>query len=110
MNIIESVQAGPVFQFVMVLPNGPWDYKQQGPYDAFGNFNFGATGAALGYTDEELLGGAGALKRIERVIRRQSEPTQGVDPWGNEAEKAEEIKAGIDYFRSGCELFFKAPL
>lgn len=39
------------FWFRRYVPNGaPWDYKQQGKqYEAFGNFNFGATGRQIGF-------------------------------------------------------------
>ena len=38
-NIIKSMAAGPAFQFLMVLPHMPWDYKQQNPtYDDFWEF------------------------------------------------------------------------
>ena len=93
-NIVEADMNGPAFQLAMVLPHMPWDYKQQGPYDDFGNFNFGATGAGLGYPDSVLLRGAGGLKVIEWGIRHQPEPPDigspfGDYPYGNEKDKQE---------------------
>jgi len=82
-NILEAIAGGRPFQFFMVLPHMPWDYKQQGPYDDFGNFNFGATGAALGYSDAELLRGAGALKVLERRVRHQPDPPDVGSPFGD---------------------------
>ena len=114
-NILESAAGGHPFQFFMVLPHMPWDYKQQGPYDDFGNFNFGATGAALGYPDSILLRGAGALKALERRLRHQPDPPDvgspfGDPPYGNERDKQEMIRRGIEYFKHGCWLFFNRPI
>jgi hypothetical protein len=43
-----------------VQPGGEWDYKQLDPdailnYDDTGNFNYGATGAAMGLTLPQML-------------------------------------------------------
>ena len=114
-NILESAINGRPFQFLMVLPHMPWDYKQQGPFDDFGNFNFGATGAALGYSDAELLRGAGALKVLERRYRHKPDPPNsgsplGDYPYGNEKDKQEMIRAGIEYYRNGCWWRLSNPL
>lgn len=37
-----------VWFYGQVQDYGPWDYKQAGPYEDFGNFNYGAVGAAMG--------------------------------------------------------------
>lgn len=61
-NIAKTeVMGGAVLWFYNQVRNrGPWDYKQLGSqYQDFGNFNFGATGAALGIPDQILLRGAG---------------------------------------------------
>ncbi len=52
---------GGVTWFVgMVLPGGPWDYKAaNGLYTAFGNFNFGATCNAMGFSLQGCQRGAG---------------------------------------------------
>ena len=46
--------------YQQVRNGGPWDYKQQGgQYEDLGNFNYGATGSALGLPGEVLKRGAG---------------------------------------------------
>ncbi len=43
-------------------PNGPNDYKKISPmYDAFGNFEYGATGSAAGYSSHDLQGAGNML-------------------------------------------------
>lgn len=42
---------GPIPFLYYWRPDGPQDYKKRDPkYDAYGNFGFGATGAAAGYS------------------------------------------------------------
>ena len=48
-----------------VKNKGPWDYKQRGSeYEDFGNFNYGATGAAAGIPDQILLRAAGWAQQL----------------------------------------------
>lgn len=49
-----------------VKSGGPWDYKKDGhpEMEHVGNFNYGATGKALGFTDELLKGGAGLYQAL----------------------------------------------
>src|SRR5579872_1122968 len=59
--------------YEQVRNHGPWDYKQirilndfgslSSPYQDFGNFNFGMTGAAAGIELQVLLRGAGWAQR-----------------------------------------------
>lgn len=44
-----------------VNTKGDWDYKQEG-YEALGNFNYGATGRAVGFTTYELQVAAGIIQ------------------------------------------------
>jgi hypothetical protein len=45
----------PWWFYDQVKNRGPWDYKQQGAqYQDFGNFNYGATGAAFGFSEDAL--------------------------------------------------------
>src|SRR4029450_7587666 len=54
---IAQKHKGDAFWFKNTVgPNRPWDYKRRGgQYEAFGNFNYGATGAAAGIPDWMLL-------------------------------------------------------
>lgn len=52
-----------VWFYQMVRNHGPWDFKQgRAQYANFGNFHFGAVGAAAGIPDGVLLQGAGAAQ------------------------------------------------
>ena len=63
-------------------PSGPNDYKQ-GPgnaiYDAFGNFEFGATGASAGFDLETLAGAAQAIKGGENSLINQGDIAEGYE-------------------------------
>lgn len=60
-NIEQARDMSPGEFYEAVRNNGPWDYKQQGSqYEEFGNYNFGATGAATGWFPGNILNrGAG---------------------------------------------------
>ncbi|MFZ5670940.1 MAG: RHS repeat-associated core domain-containing protein [Pseudomonadota bacterium] len=59
-----------------VKNNGPWDYKQDksGDYEAFGNFNYGATGREVGFSSGILLQEAGRAQKAAGTSRPE---------WGN---------------------------
>ncbi|HET7931188.1 MAG TPA: RHS repeat-associated core domain-containing protein [Rhodanobacteraceae bacterium] len=89
----------------LVRNHGPWDYKQQntypGQYNAGGNFNYGATGAAAGLTSQALLRAAGAAQ----IIAGTSTPAWrgllgplGGAPYGDDPADQAAIKAGIAYY------------
>jgi RHS repeat-associated protein len=97
-NIDLTVRSGPLFWLLEQDWTGaPWDYKTTvgGQYDDAGNFNFGATGAALGIPDSMLLEGADKFKKFRN--RKKGKP-----PNGNEPDKNHMIQLGIDYFKNGC--------
>ena len=73
-----------------VKTGGAWDYKNQGYPGGrnFGNFNYGATAAALGYDWATTMGAAHAYSLI--------------DTGGLEGESAQ-IRAGFEYARRGCK-------
>ena len=90
-----------------VRNNGPWDYKQGGPqYQDFGNFNYGATGAALGlgmfFSDNFLLQQAGKAQ----IQAGTSTPNWGTPnsgpPFGDDPADQLQIRMGIQYFKCGC--------
>jgi RHS repeat-associated protein len=82
-----------------------WNYKAwspRGKYDAFGNFNFGATGAALGIPQSILLRGAGLAKFFNvHPLGKFGNPL-GQWPYGNQREKQQAIEDGIRYFKNNC--------
>jgi hypothetical protein len=60
-----------------VRSRGPWDYKQLNQqYQDFGNFNYGATGAAFGFSQDTLLRMAGWAQ----VQAGTSKPEWGMAP------------------------------
>lgn len=92
-----------------VRPGGAWDYKLQTPdhklYDAFGNFNFGATGAALGFSPQVLLRAAGAASQLSEqgplsALWRQLTG----QPYGEAPHDVDQIRAGIEYYQRGCHF------
>jgi hypothetical protein len=63
-----------------VGPGGKWAQRLGEPY---GNWNYGATGRALGLSLEVLQRGAGAAEQLEAVTGRTGGPDTGVGvPWG----------------------------
>jgi RHS repeat-associated protein len=108
-----------------VWPGGPWDYKAEHgiEYQAFGNFNYGATGVALGFSDETLLRSAGAAQILSALIiqftpgtalrqfgnegsgylRKWGGPFGGW-PYGDDPSDQQKILEGIEFFRNNCHL------
>jgi RHS repeat-associated protein len=85
---------------------GPWDYKREGignQYEAFGNFNYGATGFVFGFTETMLLREAGR----QQVLDGRSRPEWGYPgdshfwggkpPYGDQPEDQVQIRQGIEY-------------
>jgi hypothetical protein len=66
---------------VFWVPSGPNDYKRKyGPiYDAFGNFEYGATGAAAGFGLDTLLWAASAIKSTPQSPINETDITSGFD-------------------------------
>jgi len=93
-----------------VRNGGPWDYKQLDPkYEEFGNFNYGATGTAFGFSEEILLRMAG-WAQVQAGTTRSSwgqSPTLidayfgtgGVAPFGDDPNDQSWIQKGIQYYR-----------
>lgn len=88
----------------LVMPHGAWDFKTAGAqYDFAGNFNFGAAGAAGGYSSGTLLRAAGVVQ----VLQGRSSPSFG-HPWdagpnsnyGDDPTGQMETKQGIAYAKN----------
>ena len=71
-----------------VQTGGPWDYKQQGAqFENFGNFNYGATGNAYGWSLNSLLNEAG---------RAQIEAHTSSPAYGKPSSRWDMLLHGID--------------
>ena len=87
-----------------VNSKGPWDYKniydpkEYERIEDFGNFNYGATGAALGLTEDELHRAAGA----KQILDHWEEPSGYTDPlaypYGDDPRDAAMIRKGMEYY------------
>ena len=101
----------PFWFYNRVNDYGPWDYKRVGPhgyYEKFGNFNYGATGAAMGWPPQILLRMAGWAQRRKK---ENSKPEWGTPwdlnlhgPYGDDPKDQVMIRAGIQYSQCGCGL------
>jgi type VI secretion system secreted protein VgrG len=96
----------PIWFRNAVRNGGKWDYKQRGSqYEDFGNFNYGATGAAAGFTRQTLLSEAGRAQ-VEAGTSRPGwgKPGSryfgegGIPPYGDDPKDQYWIQRGIEYF------------
>ena len=103
-----------LFWFYMQVRNrGPWDYKQiktlndfgalsPSPFEQFGNFNYGATGAAAGLPLQVLLRGAGWAQQRARTSDPRWGRWYGSAPYGDDPRDQEQITAGYNYYENRC--------
>ena len=96
-----------------VKPGGPWDYKRGGndQYENFGNFHYGAVGAAIGLDKETLVRAAGWVQAHVQGGGGENSPgfisgllqillgAGGEYPHGDERVDSEWIKWGAKYYR-----------
>jgi hypothetical protein len=100
-NMAMAKNMTPFTWRLYVQNKGPWDYKQiDGKYENFGNFNFGATGTALGFSPDLLLRGAGWASIKADPGRREIYGSPiGDKPYGDDPIDAFWIIQGINYAR-----------
>jgi RHS repeat-associated protein len=83
--------------------SGIWDYKQlDQQYIPAGNFNFGATGTALGIPSWMLHRGAGAAQKIAGSSDPAFGNPFGGAPYGDDPDDQLWIDRGMEYFNSKC--------
>jgi RHS repeat-associated protein len=87
--------------YLLVRNHGPWDYKQRkgGDYQAFGNFNYGASGRAFGIPSQVLLRAAGAAQLAAGTSDPGWGSPAGGSPYGDDPNDQVEIQRGIDYYQ-----------
>lgn len=77
----------------------PWDYKQLGTqYQAFGNFNFGATAAAAGINMQFALQQAGLAQVQAGTSKPEWQQDMNKPPYGDDPVDQMYIMSGYDYF------------
>jgi hypothetical protein len=82
---------------------GSFDFKQKGSqFENFGNFNFGAIGAELGWQEGTLLRGAGFAQKRAGTSKEAWGHPLGNSPFGDDPKDYEQIKKGIAYAKHGC--------
>src|SRR5581483_4961164 len=93
-NIADAAAHDTLWFAKKVFPHGSWDYKRyEGgwrKWDYAGNFNYGATGRALGLPDCVLVGAGAALQMLNGTWNH------GLNS------KADAIRAGEQYYDCGC--------
>lgn len=89
--------------YQLVQNNGLWDYKRQGSqYEDFGNFNFGATAAAMGFPYYLSQNGAGIYQQLKGYAPAGRGTPILSWPYGDDPKDALQIKAGYDYVKNHC--------
>jgi RHS repeat-associated protein len=84
-----------------VVPGGPWDYKtRDADYENFGNFNYGATGAALGFSQDDLLYAAGRVQQYTGPTDPSWGTPSGGPPYGDDPRDQDMIRQGYQYYRA----------
>jgi hypothetical protein len=80
-----------------VRNNGQWDYKRQNRnFAGLGNFNYGATGRAMGIPETALKAGAGGYQIINGTSSWDFIGSYGDDPADQDS-----IQNSIDYYDEG---------
>ena len=106
-NIEKAYYEIPKGLFYFYLRNkGPWNYKKLGSqYRDFGNFNYGATGAAIGFSERTLLRMAGWAQQQPGTSKTEwgypgnlLNPWGGTPPYGDDPDDQEIISKGIRYY------------
>jgi hypothetical protein len=98
-----------------VQGRGPWDYKQQGrQYESFGNWNYGATGTALGIPPEVLKRMGGLVQILHGTSRQEWGTPATRFPYGDDPDDQAAIVAGIEWARAnghqGLSIFLHGPI
>jgi RHS repeat-associated protein len=93
----------------MVSPFGHWNYSawdktDHTTYEDGGNFNYGATAAAQGWSDGVILRGAGLAHVLRPGSANGKSWPLGGPPYGDDEKDQKAIRLGIQYFRNGCYL------
>ncbi len=93
-GLVESAASAIEFGW-LVREEGDWDFKRGGhrEYESYGNFSYGATGTAWGFSEEPLLRAAGVVQFLTDVKHNVVESISNV--FRDEKVAPVELKPGI---------------
>lgn len=84
-----------------VRNKAPMDFKQLGSrFQAVGNWNYGALGAAMGYPLEFLQRAAGWAQSQAGTSKQEFNTWYGLPPYGDDWRDQNLIEQGFDYFQT----------
>lgn len=95
--------AGPTdyyWFYNQVRNKGPWDFKQIGDFENFGNFHYGAVGYAGGIPEEILLRTAGCAQTKAGTSADSWGNCWSNPPYGDDPTDQHYIMLGIEYAKS----------
>ncbi len=90
------------FFYSQVKPYGRWDYKRvygRELGEDIGNFNYGATGAAVGFNMDTLLRAAGLIQEFVGSYDPQYGHFYGNYPYGDDPNDQQMIMEGYYYYK-----------
>ena len=98
-NVEEAKKMSPFDFYKTVKNKGKWDYKQLDiKYEDFGNFNYGITGSAAGFSPEVLKRAAGFAQWRAGNNNSNLGSFLGGYPYGDDFKDQIMIQKGIDYY------------
>ncbi len=84
--------------YQQVRNKGTWDYKQEdSAYKSLGNFNYGATGTAMGFSEQVLLRFAGGAQIKAGTSQDDWGNPLGNSPYGDDPVDQQAIIEGINF-------------
>lgn len=86
-----------------VRSGGPYDYKQHDSgFENFGNYNYGAMGAAAGIPEQVLLRAAGRNQEQNSAYNPNDGHWYNGSPYGDDPRDQAMIRRGISDYKAGC--------
>ena len=87
--------------YQQVRNKGTWDYKQEdSAYQSLGNFNYGATGTAMGFSEQVLLRFAGGAQIKAGTSQDDWGNPLGNSPYGDDPFDQQAIIEGINWAKT----------
>lgn len=86
--------------YEQVKNKGPWDFKQKGSFEEYGNFHYGAVGYAGGIPENLLLRAAGCAQSKAGTSTDAWGSCWGDAPYGDDPSDQHYISLGIEYAKN----------